>query len=259
MTTEPTTKPKKLKISDLIATRAPRRGRPYCEKQHTATLTNADGNLNAYGATEEEALTAAAEAIRSAFRGFYTPEIVQGEQHMLIIWRTVDGWAYRITDKNHDGQVHASSGPDTSYERLVAQARHHFAHVEWQWRSLESPHILLASERFPDHNQEAFRHWARWQLRFRVLRAEGRSEHVAHRMASGSRYDEDLTAPPVEHIGVVVQLVWEDGHDDYRHVQVPVDIPEDRRATWAIDTAWAVCLLDGQPLPANISLANNHS
>lgn len=134
--------------------------------------------------------------------GNWTPHFLLWRGHELIMWRGRYGWEYRILypDQRAEGNCYAegmqgylwancfTQEDGNNESKAWARAKHHLAQVTWD-------HVDGAEDSaFPEwvsepEDRESLADWARFQVRYKALRAEGYTDIQAHAMACGWSVD----------------------------------------------------------------------
>jgi hypothetical protein len=134
------------------------------------------------GRTVTEAKKDAGKKIEKALEGSYTPQILAWRGYVALVYRDMQGWQSRlIMDPERgviDGPVHGSHYGDEIKEAVDA-ANSNLAQLGWKPEDcLECPSILTTREQ-----QSDFRHWCKFQLRYKAAKSAGLNDNEAHSFA----------------------------------------------------------------------------
>jgi hypothetical protein len=134
--------------------------------------------------------------------GNWSPRFLSWRGHDIIMWRGRYGWEYRIVypDQRAEGKCYSEGSlgflwgngfneeDGKSEEKAWARACHHLAQVTWE-------HADGADDSsFPawvtdEKERESLVGWAKFQVQYTALRAEGYTDTQAHAMACGWSVD----------------------------------------------------------------------
>ncbi len=117
--------------------------------------------------------------------------ILEGREHIVIIYREVTGYAYSFTLKS--AQIKYNMHPsvtigfdDEDRDDIILQAISHLAQAEWDFEQGEdfSMWTLPYGKPLPDQALKNLQYWARWQLGYWYARnVIGNTDAESHRQA----------------------------------------------------------------------------
>jgi hypothetical protein len=161
-----------MKLTDLVTLIAPtpKSVKLFARRYWTAKI----GGAEATGKTSDQAITALGKTIARVFDGNYTPYALPFRGWLGLAWRSPRGWEYHFYNVAEEfgpkeGTVfllRSCNGADTEQE-VVKRLRAHLADVAWDGEEEASPIII------DEQDQERFGRDARWQKRYRALKATG--------------------------------------------------------------------------------------
>jgi hypothetical protein len=153
------------------------RGRIVC---HTATI----GPFEGQGETPALAIEACDGAVTNALarldRGMFV-HVWRG--HVAIVAPSVSGWVYWIDTMSGVGRKQDAGSRCTTREQAMDRALHHLAQNVWE---LSVADDVAFVEGLPGDVAEEIASWICFQRSYVALRAEGKSDVEAHRLACGS-------------------------------------------------------------------------
>jgi hypothetical protein len=144
------------------------------------------------GSTVKEAKLDAGRKIAALHVGHWLPELIEWRGEAALVYRTLDGWEYTFIQ--HDGGALRTRGiaiGDGTFAGTVRAARRHLVDIAWRF----GDPVDLFPEWFKNSEDRRDIIGRReWQIRYRRLKAEGKSDGEAHQLASEISAPRDVRA-----------------------------------------------------------------
>lgn len=180
-----------MNITDIIHVFAPKRKKGAADGPWRAKIGKAEGT----GPDRDSALLALSIRIKGVFNSHYTVYTLGSRGSVGIVWLTLDGWAYKMAmpEEEEEGRVHWGAILIGGTQKEAIRAlRFQMAQNLWNGEEETSPVILndVPYSLLDTHNQESFSRWARWQKRYKEIKASssGLSDTAIRAQLRGEGY-----------------------------------------------------------------------
>jgi hypothetical protein len=139
------------------------------------------------GKTVKEAKLDAGRKIETMLKGDYVPEVIAFRGFVALLWREPYGWFSKLLTDYHTHEIQTGrlNGCASHASRSQALAAIRMSLAQTAWTPDITPLCLdiLLPEQYSD-----FQAWARFQLKYRELKASGLTDIECHRQACEAMY-----------------------------------------------------------------------